>query len=84
MLQKLKIDQHVRIEQVIHTREGDWTHMTEGKIVALEPRPTGSWFAHGKDDRLWLYRIRLEKEDGELVEMNTDRDTRVSVLNASA
>ncbi len=83
-MHKPKVDQHVKIQQVIHTRDGDWTTTTEGKIVAVEPRPTGSWFAHGKDDKLWLYRIRLQKEDGELVELNTDRDTRISILDASA
>lgn len=77
-----KVDQDVRIEQVIHTREGDWKTVVEGKVVTVMAKPTGSWFAHGKDDKLWLYRLRIRKEDGELVEINVDRDTRISTPSA--
>lgn len=48
--------------------------------MAVGPRPTGSWFAHGKEARLWLDRLKLEKEDGELVELILDQDSRVVIL----
>jgi len=77
---KLAPGQTVRVRQTIHTREGDWGTTIEGKVVQLAPRPTGSWFAHGKDDRLWLQRLRLEKDDGEIVEVNIDRDSVVTIV----
>lgn len=72
--------QTVQVRQTIHTREGDWQSTVEGKVVQLTPRPTGSWYAHGKDDKLWLQRLRLEKEDGEVVEVNLDRDSIVTII----
>jgi hypothetical protein len=77
---KLQPGQTVRIRQTIHTREGDWQTDAEGKIVSVGDKPTGSWFAHGKDDRLWLRRVRLEKSDGELIDLNLDRDSVVTIL----
>ena len=77
---KLVPGQLVRVSQTIHTREGDWNSQVEGKVVQLAPRPTGSWYAHGKDDRLWLRRLRLEKEDGEFVEINLDQDSVVTIV----
>jgi hypothetical protein len=37
-----------------------------GVVDAWESLPTGSWFAHGKKDKLWLKRLRLRKADGEI------------------
>jgi hypothetical protein len=34
---------------------------------------TGSWFAHGKDDKVWLDRLELRRDDGELVTLNLDQ-----------
>lgn len=77
---KLEAGQRVRVDQTIHARDGDWHTSVEGKVVRLAPRPTGSWYAHGKDDRLWLQRLRLVKEDGEIVEVNLDRDSVITIL----
>ena len=77
---KLVPGQTVQVRQSIHTREGDWQSTIEGKVVQIAPRPTGSWYAHGKDDKLWLQRLRLEKEDGEVVEVNLDRDSVVTIV----
>jgi len=37
-------------------------------ILGLEysQQQTGSWFAHSKDDKLWLDRLLIRKADGEL------------------
>ena len=40
---ELRPSQTVRVLQTIHTREGDWRTDVEGKILALESRPTGSF-----------------------------------------
>ena len=78
---ELRPSQKVRVLQTVHTREGDWQTDVEGKILSLESKPTGSWFAHGKDDKLWLQRLLLEKEDGERVELVLDRDSVVTILD---
>lgn len=67
--------------QEIVSREGRWTTEVEGTVVYCQPRPTGSWFAHGKNDKLWLQRIRLRRDDGELVELSLDERTQVTILN---
>lgn len=77
-------DQRVRAQQRIMTREGDWTTEVVGRVVWCESRPTGSWFAHGKDNRLWLRRLRLEKDDGELVDLTIDNRTTVTILDDKA
>ena len=52
----------------------------EGVVVEAKSRPTGSWFAHGEADRLWLDRIVLRKDDGEVSTLNLDEHSRVEVL----
>ena len=54
-----------------------WTTTVTGTVEAAEQRKTGSWFAHAKDDRLWLDRLILKKDDGEIVVCNLDRYSRV-------
>ena len=77
----IKPSQRVRVLQTIHTREGDWRHSGEGEVLSVESKPTGSWFAHGKGDKLWLTRLRIRKEDGELVDLVLYRDSVVTVLD---
>ena len=56
-----------------------WTTTVTGTVEAAEQRKTGSWFAHAKDDRLWLDRLILKKDDGEIVVCNLDRYSRVEL-----
>lgn len=84
MQPELKPGQMVRVRQQIDTREGAWPSVVEGRVIRYEQRPTGSWFAHGKNDRLWLQRLRLEKSDGEIVELALDAATRVEIVNDEA
>ena len=77
----LEPNQRVRVTQEIVSREGTWTTSLEGTVVYCQSRPTGSWYAHGKNDKLWLQRIRLRRDDGELVELSLDERTQVTVLN---
>ncbi len=73
----------VRVAQRIATRDGAWTTEVEGKVVSRDERPTGSWFAHGKNDRLWLHRLRIERDDGELIDLTLDRHSTVTVLESA-
>ncbi len=54
----------------------------EGTVVRFSQEKTGSWFAHSKDDKLWLDRLELVKDDGEHVVCNLDQYSRVEALDA--
>ena len=49
-----------------------WTTTIEGTVLRYRQAKTGSWFAHAKEDKLWLDRLELRKDDGELVTLNLD------------
>ncbi len=65
----------VRVTQQLPRRDGSWTNSVEGVITRFQQAQTGSWFAHAKDDRLWLDRLELRLDDGELVILNLDQYT---------
>ena len=53
---------------------------TFGTIEAWEELPTGSWYAHGRNDRLWLRRLKLRKVDGEISLLVVDDATSIAKL----
>ena len=61
----------VTVTQQVQKRR--WTTEVTGTVLSFEQRKTGSWYAHGKDDKLWLDRLTIQKDDGEIVTMNLDR-----------
>jgi hypothetical protein len=63
----------VRVVQQLAQRDRVWTNTTEGVITRYQQAKTGSWFAHAKDDQLWLDRLELRKDDGELTILNLDQ-----------
>jgi hypothetical protein len=67
--------QRVRITQQLAQRDRVWTNTVEGVIVRYQQAKTGSWFAHAKDDKLWLDRLEIRLDDGELVTLNLDQYT---------
>lgn len=71
----------IRVLQRIVGRDVAWQCRAEGVVESCRPEPTGSWFAHGKNDRLWLLRIRLRKDDGEITTLVVDEHTRIEKLN---
>ncbi len=78
--------QRLRItQQVPHLGNGDPTLATvvEGVVVKYVQQKTGSWFAHSKDHKLWLDRVQLKKDDGELVYVNLDKYSSVEELGAA-
>lgn len=52
----------------------------EGVVVSAGQSKTGSWFAHGKDGKLWVDRLVLRKDDGEIATLNLDRYSCVELL----
>ncbi len=73
----------VNVIQQIPARDRTWTQEVRGTVLAYEQRPTGSWFAHSKGDKLWLDRLLIRKEDGELLTLNLDDYSRVEVERAA-
>ncbi|MEM6332633.1 MAG: hypothetical protein AAF823_04760 [Planctomycetota bacterium] len=69
----------VRVTQQVQHKQ--WSSVVEGEVVAVEQRKTGSWFAHSKDDRLWLDRLELRKDDGELIVCNLDQYSHIERLS---
>jgi hypothetical protein len=63
----------VRVTQQIAQRDRVWTNTIEGVITRFQQAKTGSWFAHAKDDQLWLDRLELRLDDGELCILNLDQ-----------
>lgn len=79
-LSDLKPGQQVRIRQKIDRREGDWNLAVTGTVLEAKPRKTGSWFAHGRDNKVWLYSVTLRKSDGELSTLNVDQWTEFELI----
>ena len=77
----LKVGQKVRIRQKIDRREGDWHTELVGTIREIRQQKTGSWFAHNRDNKVWLYRIHLQKESGEISVLTIDQWTQVELLS---
>lgn len=72
----------VRITQQIPRGTTVWTTEVTGTITSFEQRKTGSWYAHARDLKLWLDRLTLRADDGEIHIVNLDRYTRVDVLES--
>jgi hypothetical protein len=73
--------QRVRIIQEVDRREGNWRAAVVGTIESVRQEKTGSTFAHSKDGRLWLLRVLLRKDNGELTTISVDPLTAVELLD---
>ncbi|MGD0767352.1 MAG: hypothetical protein ABSB42_03920 [Tepidisphaeraceae bacterium] len=69
----------VKVVQQIAARDHSWSSEVSGTIVEFEQKQTGSWYAHSKDDKLWLDRLTLVKPDGEITTLNLDEFSDVKV-----
>lgn len=77
----LKPGMRVRIlQQIPRGGDGDWSTTIEGEVVSFGQAKTGSWFAGSKDDRLWLDRVEIRKDDGEITVCNLDQYSQVEVV----
>ena len=70
----------VRVTQQIPQTHDVWSSSCEGEVVRYRQAQTGSWYAHAKDDRLWLDRLELRLDSGELTSLNLDHYTLVEDL----
>ena len=77
---ELQPGKRVRITQRVPRLSGEMAITVEGTVVSVGLGKTGSWFAHGKDNKVWLDRVELRKDDGEQIVMNLDRYSTVDVV----
>ena len=80
---KYTVGSRVRVTQQIPFAKKSLATTIEGTIQRFGQQKTGSWFAHAKDDKLWLDRLTLRKDDGELITLNLDGFTNI-VIEAPA
>ncbi len=70
----------VRVTQQIAARHYSLPAVVEGTLVSYSQKPTGSWYAHSRDDKLWLDRVVLRKDDGEISTLNLDDYANVEIV----
>jgi hypothetical protein len=70
----------VEVTQQIAHRDRAWSNRTRGTVISYQQKQTGSWFAHSKDDKLWLDRLNLRLADGEITTLNLDRFSHVEII----
>lgn len=68
----------IRVTQTIPLRGGNAETEIVGTVDAWETLPTASWFAHARDGKLMLKRLRLKKPDGELSLLIVDDSIRIT------
>jgi hypothetical protein len=66
--------------QGIHQSDPTYQTQTLGVIEDWAEEPTGAWYAHGRNGKLWLQRLRLRKADGELTSLIIDAQTQSHAL----
>ncbi len=76
----VKPGERVRVQQALRGRDFLWTTVAEGIVERIRKEPTGSWYAHGKNDKLWLLRIYLRKDDGEITSLVVGPSTRLEKI----
>ena len=74
----------VRVVQITRRRDDSYRAESVGVVEAWENRSTGSWYAHGKNDKLWLKRLKLRKADGELTLLVIDDATSIAKLEPAS
>ena len=71
----------VRVTQQMPHRDKVWSSSTVGQVRRYRQARTGSWFAHSKDDQLWLDRLELLLDDGEVTILNLDQYSSITRLD---
>ena len=69
----VEVGMRVRVTQQMVRGAESSSSSIEGEVVRCGQQKTGSWFAHARDKKLWLDRLELRMDDGELVVVNLDQ-----------
>jgi len=70
---QIEAGMRVRVTQQVMRGTSGSAVSVEGEVLRVGQQKTGSWFAHAKDKKLWLDRVELRLDDGELVTVNLDQ-----------
>ena len=73
----------VKITQQIPRRTDTYTTTVTGTVVRHERQSSGSWFARNKRNKVWLDRLIIKKQDGEITILNLDEYTVVEILSGT-
>ena len=79
--EKLVPGTRVTITQQVPRKQQTWTTTVTGTVEKAEQCKTGSWYNNSKDDKLWLDRVIIRKDDGEIYVCNLDQFTKIEVQN---
>jgi hypothetical protein len=74
----------VRVTQQMPAVRRVATTTLEGTVLRDRQSKTGSWFAHALHDRLWLDRLELRLDDGEITVLNLDQYTVIEPVPAGS
>jgi hypothetical protein len=74
----------VKVTQQIPRHESTVTAVVTGKVVRQERQPSGSWYARNARNKVWLDRLVIQKDDGEISILNLDEYTAVEVVQGAA
>jgi len=74
----------VRVTQQTERRGLPISTQVVGVVEDWEELPTGSWYVDGRNDKLWLKRLRLRKVDGEQTLLVVDDSTSIARLEPAS
>ena len=78
---RLRPGARIRVIQQIAARHYSWGTAHIGTILKYEQKQTGSWFAHSRGEKLWLDRLTIRKDDGEIFSFILDEYTHIDVID---
>lgn len=71
----------IRVTRQIPRGSGALVSRVEGEVLRVGQQKTGSWFAHSQDKKLWLDRVELRRDDGEIVVCNLDQMSLIEAID---
>jgi hypothetical protein len=76
---RLRAGARVSVTQQIAARDYAWMSEVRGTVVSYQQKQTGSWYAHSRGDKLWLDRLTLRKDDGEMTTLVLDEFSNITI-----
>ena len=71
----------IRVTQQVPQTNGVWSTTCECIVLRYRQAETGSWYAHSKNDRLWLDRLEIRLDSGEITTLNLEHYSQIEDLS---